>query len=107
MYALSSAALASAVARVCSSGSVFACGCGQVPKYLPRGDYKWGGCADNIRFGLRFSKNFADFERFKKKSDNKKSLRSLVHQHNSRAGRKVNRNIKLLVIYIFDNIVIS
>lgn len=95
VHALSAAALASSVAQTCASGSVFNCGCGPFPKAQPRGDYEWGGCADNIRVGLRFSKNFADVERVPRKPyavDDTVSLRHLVHRHNNQAGRKAVQN---------------
>ncbi|XP_050084870.1 protein Wnt-3a [Anopheles aquasalis] len=44
--------------------------------------WKWGGCDDNVNFGVRKSKDFLD-ARLRKKSD----IKTLVRQHNSNAGR--------------------
>lgn len=56
------------------------------PKGLaaPEGDWEWGGCGDNINFGLRKSKEFMD-TRYKKRSD----IKTLVKLHNYAAGRLV------------------
>ncbi|XP_049532851.1 protein Wnt-6 [Anopheles darlingi] len=44
--------------------------------------WKWGGCDDNVNFGVRKSKDFLD-ARLRKKSD----IKTLVRLHNSNAGR--------------------
>lgn len=56
---------------------------------LPDGDWEWGGCGDNVHFGLRKSKEFLDSIRYKRRSD----IKTLVKLHNNNAGR--------LVSYIF------
>uniref|UniRef100_A0A4Y0BLC6 Protein Wnt n=1 Tax=Anopheles funestus TaxID=62324 RepID=A0A4Y0BLC6_ANOFN len=44
--------------------------------------WKWGGCNDNVIFGVRKSKDFLD-ARLRKKSD----IKTLVRLHNNNAGR--------------------
>uniref|UniRef100_A0A8W7P7N1 Protein Wnt n=1 Tax=Anopheles coluzzii TaxID=1518534 RepID=A0A8W7P7N1_ANOCL len=44
--------------------------------------WKWGGCDDNVNFGVRKSKDFLD-ARLRKKSD----IKTLVRLHNNDAGR--------------------
>ncbi|XP_053666129.1 protein Wnt-6 [Anopheles marshallii] len=44
--------------------------------------WKWGGCDDNVNFGVRKSKDFLD-ARLRKKSD----IKTLVRLHNNGAGR--------------------
>lgn len=53
-------------------------------KILPDGDWEWGGCGDNVNFGIRKSRDFLD-ARYKRKSD----LKTLVKLHNHNAGRLV------------------
>ncbi|KAG8224871.1 hypothetical protein J437_LFUL006465 [Ladona fulva] len=60
VYALSSAAVAFSVARACATGSLFACSCGATPREPPDGNFKWGGCGDNVKYGLQFGKAWAD-----------------------------------------------
>ncbi len=51
VYALTSAALTRAVARGCSSGILKQCACGSFPRHPPDGQFKWGGCGDDIKYG--------------------------------------------------------
>uniref|UniRef100_A0A1S4H1W1 Protein Wnt n=1 Tax=Anopheles gambiae TaxID=7165 RepID=A0A1S4H1W1_ANOGA len=61
-----------------------------LPKELPtltiltgqEDKWKWGGCDDNVNFGVRKSKDFLD-ARLRKKSD----IKTLVRLHNNDAGR--------------------
>lgn len=56
---------------------------------LPDGEWEWGGCGDNVHFGLRKSKEFLDSIRYKRRSD----IKTLVKLHNNNAGRLVSRII--------------
>lgn len=47
-------------------------------------DWEWGGCGDNVNFGLRKSRDFLD-ARYRKRSD----IKTLVKLHNNNAGRMV------------------
>lgn len=45
--------------------------------------WKWGGCSDNVKFGIKFSKIFVDG---REKGDD---LQSRVNRHNNEVGRRV------------------
>lgn len=86
VYALASASLTQSIAKYCSSGNTNKCHCGRQPLEAPTGDFQWGGCSDDVRYGLAFTQNFADSPWNKTKD---KSKRSMMNVHNSRVGRKV------------------
>jgi wingless-type MMTV integration site family protein 6 len=59
----------------------------RVPKQLmqyedPDGNWEWGGCDDNVNFGVKKSKEFLD-ARMRRKSD----IKTLLRLHNNDAGR--------------------
>nr|CAD7428480.1 unnamed protein product [Timema monikensis] len=94
VYALSSAAVTYTIARACASGSLFHCSCASPPRDPPNGNFKWGGCGDNVRWGAHFSKQFTDsVERGGRNRDRDEKGRfrsrlSAVNLHNNRAGRR-------------------
>lgn len=115
MYAISSAGVAFAVTRACSSGELEKCGCDRTvhgvspqgkcgrwgsvsrragawpslihgPLCLPRSGFQWSGCSDNIAYGVAFSQSFVDV---RERSKGASSSRALMNLHNNEAGRKV------------------
>lgn len=48
--------------------------------------WQWGGCSDNVRFGLKKSREFMD-SRYRKRSD----IKTLIKLHNHNAGRLVSK----------------
>ncbi|XP_023711811.1 protein Wnt-11b-2 [Cryptotermes secundus] len=60
VYALSSAAVVYTIARACAAGTLFHCACASPPRDPPNGNFKWGGCGDNVRWGSQFGKQFTD-----------------------------------------------
>lgn len=53
-----------------------------------RGDFDWGGCSDNIHYGVRFAKAFVDA-----KEKRLKDARALMNLHNNRCGRTVSIHV--------------
>nr|AMY96434.1 WntA [Eupentacta fraudatrix] len=76
------------VTRSCESGDIYDCGCDyRFPETTePTGDWEWGGCSDNIRYGMYFSRQFVDASR-----DGEKSLDAMM-KHNYEAGRQLISN---------------
>ncbi|KAJ8920937.1 hypothetical protein NQ315_015730 [Exocentrus adspersus] len=105
VYAISSAALTFTMARACSSGSLYQCTCASKPSSPTNGQFQWGGCGDNIKWGTQFAKRFIDnvekytLEKSKSKpkrdegkEEDEKVMRNevaAVNLHNNRVGRKV------------------
>ncbi|GIY96157.1 protein Wnt-11b-1 [Caerostris extrusa] len=56
---LASAGLAISVGRACAEGRIKICSCGRESKEPPPSDFKWGGCADNIGYGVKAAKAFS------------------------------------------------
>lgn len=87
VYAISSAGVVYAITRGCSQGDLKACSCDPLKRGRSkdeRGEFDWGGCSDNINYGIRFAKAFVDA-----KEKKVKDARALMNLHNNRCGRMV------------------
>lgn len=87
MYAISSAGVVFAITRACSQGELKTCNCDphKRGRYRDeRGEFDWGGCSDNINYGIKFAKAFIDA-----KERMVKDARALMNLHNNRCGRMV------------------
>lgn len=87
VYAISSAGVVYAITRACSQGDLKACSCDPLKRGRSkdeRGEFDWGGCSDNIHYGIRFAKAFVDA-----KEKKVKDARALMNLHNNRCGRMV------------------
>ena len=120
MHAVTSAGVVHAVTTACSVGNLTDCSCdvnpggaGQQPAgHVPGvpggfGDdgWRWGGCSDNVDYGVWFTIRFVDAaERSKiepqpqpdlrvvdsdKRTRVSDGIRALVNMHNNEVGRKV------------------
>lgn len=87
VYALSAAAISHTIARACTSGDLRGCSCGPIPGEIPQPGYRWGGCADNLHYGLVMGSKFSDAAMKMKKSGSQAN--KLMHLHNSEVGRQV------------------
>ena len=87
VYAISSAGVVYAITRACSQGELKICSCDSHKRGRAsddKGDFDWGGCSDNINYGIKFAKAFVDArERMVK------DARALMNLHNNRCGRMV------------------
>lgn len=88
VYALTSAGITHAVSRACSEGLVETCTCDYRNTRVRNGaasglDWEWGGCSDNIDFGVKFSRAFID------SAERGRDLRHIMNLHNNEAGRLV------------------
>ncbi|KAJ1065445.1 hypothetical protein K5549_016241, partial [Capra hircus] len=86
VYAISSAGVAFAVTRACSSGELEKCGCDRTVHGVSPQGFQWSGCSDNIAYGVAFSQSFVDV---RERSKGASSSRALMNLHNNEAGRKL------------------
>ncbi|NWU99139.1 WN11B protein, partial [Upupa epops] len=87
VYALAAAAVAHSIAQACSSGLLPRCSCASVPSELPGPDFRWGGCGDNLGYGLQLGAAFADSP-LKSSRLGAQGLKAM-NLHNNAAGRQV------------------
>lgn len=113
MNAIVAAGVTFQVTRACTMGELLECSCDknsvkkkQQQRKLTKkmkelsvpseGEWEWGGCGDNINFGVRKSKDFMD-RRYKRRSD----MKTLVKLHNYAAGRLVSGYVALISLISF------
>ncbi|XP_026887061.2 protein Wnt-11 [Electrophorus electricus] len=87
VYALSAAAISHTIARACTTGDLKLCSCGPTPGEIPEPGYRWGGCADNLHYGLVVGSKFSDSP-LKMKRKSGLHTNKLMHLHNSEVGRQ-------------------
>uniref|UniRef100_A0A8C6ZTJ0 Protein Wnt n=1 Tax=Nothoprocta perdicaria TaxID=30464 RepID=A0A8C6ZTJ0_NOTPE len=87
VHALAAAAVAHGIARACASGELPLCSCASSPAEEPAPGSRWGGCADNVRYGLQLGAAFADSTLVSGKAGRQAS--QAVRLHNSAVGRQV------------------
>ncbi|XP_077987412.1 protein Wnt-11b-2-like [Glandiceps talaboti] len=85
VHALAAASIAYSIAIECSSGAIAKCGCGRTPpEPVEEEGFQWGGCSDNVEFGMDYSSRFVDSPLRTKKTRNQP--KSLMNLHNNNAG---------------------
>lgn len=87
VFALASAAVSHSISRACASGELPSCSCGPAPAEQAGPDFRWGGCGDNLRYGLQMGSAFSDAPM--KKSRSGSQATKLMHLHNNAVGRQV------------------
>nr|XP_028571721.1 protein Wnt-11b-like [Podarcis muralis] len=87
VYALASSAASHSIARACASGQVPFCFCGSSPSEAPHPSFQWGGCGDNLPFGLQLGSAFVDGPmKFSKAG---RQISRVLNLHNNAVGRQV------------------
>ncbi|XP_013417895.1 protein Wnt-11b-2 [Lingula anatina] len=89
VHALSSAAVAHVVSRSCATGALSQCNCGALPTTPAPPTFKWGGCSDNVRYGIGFSETFSDAPWLTARRRARNSKKATMNRHNNASGRKV------------------
>jgi wingless-type MMTV integration site family protein 2 len=95
VYAISSAGVVHSISRACNRGDLLNCACDKTrlgKHHDQQGEFAWGGCSTNVRYGSNFARQFID-ARERKMRDS----RALMNLHNNRVGRKVNFFIDNLI----------
>lgn len=87
MYALSAATISHTIARACTSGDLRLCSCSPIPGEIPEPGIRWGGCGDNLHYGLMMGSKFSDAPMKMKRAGS--HANKLMHLHNSEVGRQV------------------
>lgn len=83
IYAIQSAGIMYAVTKACARGELERCGCDtKVRQKNTNGQFEWGGCSENTRYGAKFSKEFVD------SNEHRTSDNGLMNLWNNEAGRK-------------------
>lgn len=98
VYAITSAGVVHAASRSCSLGNLRECACDTRRKRKqPSRGWEWGGCNDDVKFGIWLSETFVDApernERSVTSADKKARLRRkarhVMNLHNNQVGRLV------------------
>lgn len=96
IYAVLSAGVVHSVTQACSAGNLTDCSC-DMSRYGESDveGWKWGGCSDNVNYGLWFAKSFVDAPETIRHEDSR-NIRNLMNLHNNEVGRKVSIQTKLV-----------
>ena len=95
MYAITSAGVVHEVTRACSRGELKDCDCDPNHKGTSAEGFEWGGCSDNIPYGMKVAKTFVD------SGENGRDARAKMNLHNNLAGRRVSREELILLFEVF------
>jgi len=90
IYAVMSAGLVHSVTRSCSAGNMTECSCDTTLRHGGSASegWHWGGCSDDIHYGMAFSRKFLDVP-VKNATGKSGSGLAAMNLHNSEAGRQV------------------
>ncbi|XP_046369566.1 protein Wnt-16-like [Haliotis rufescens] len=88
IYSILSAGVVHAVTMACSAGNLTDCSC-DMSNYgeADVDGWKWGGCSDNINYGIWFSQKFVDAPDKTRHKDTW-DIRNKMNLHNNEVGRK-------------------
>lgn len=88
--AVTAAGLVHSVTRSCSAGNVTECSCDATLRHGGSASegWHWGGCSDDIHYGMAFSRKFLDVP-FRNMTGKSGSGLVAMNLHNNEAGRQV------------------
>lgn len=93
VYAVTSAGVVHSVTQACSSGNLTECTCDMSNQGKTTAEgWKWGGCSDNVMYGIQFSKDFVDAPESSKHTKSQ-NIRNLMNLHNNDVGRQAIRQL--------------
>ncbi|XP_076357527.1 protein Wnt-7b-like [Tachypleus tridentatus] len=107
IHAIFSAGVVQALTESCSSGNLTVCACDRSQHgYTTAADgWKWGGCSDNVRYGISFARLFVDAtektphktaaedssqsenDKKRKRKRRMQHLKAMMNLHNNHVGR--------------------
>lgn len=74
------------VTRACAQGTLVGCGCDDsVRQTDTEGQFEWGGCSENLKYGGKFAEEFVDSE------EQNVNEFGLMNLWNNKAGRLVSK----------------
>nr|QDW65357.1 Wnt3 [Himerometra robustipinna] len=90
VHSILAAGMVHAVTRSCSRGDLLTCGCDNRHRgprnhdydITPNETWKWGGCSEDIMYGVKFSRSFLN------PGEDNRNARSAMNRHNNEAGRQ-------------------
>lgn len=91
IYSILSAGVVHSVTQACTAGNLTTCTCdvsAREGEHTVEG-WKWGGCSDNVKYGIEFSRQFVDASE-STRSEKSENIRNRMNLHNNEVGRKVN-----------------
>ncbi|XP_055331362.1 protein Wnt-11b-2-like [Paramacrobiotus metropolitanus] len=101
LSALSAATVVHTIAKACAAGFLQNCNCGPMPNEPPATDFKWGGCGDDVSYGMKVGRFFTDIPynqnfQLSRSSKQLKQLwkknrltRAALSLHNQHTGRRM------------------
>ena len=90
IYSILSAGVVHSVTQACTAGNLTTCTCdvsAREGEHTVEG-WKWGGCSDNVKYGIEFSRQFVDAPE-SSRSEKSTNIRNRMNLHNNEVGRKV------------------
>ncbi|PIC34867.1 hypothetical protein B9Z55_014395 [Caenorhabditis nigoni] len=98
------ASIVHSITKGCNTGNLTECGCDSKPgmqRYqadsdsaMSRDQFSWGGCSDNVPYGIRYARRFLD-EWEVQQFEETKNVAHLVRRHNNFVGREaIAQNIR-------------
>ena len=81
------------VTQACTKGEFSKCGCDQTKKKAIEIDFEWGGCSQNVFFGHKFSRKFADASEIVELRKKRSTDYRLMNLHNNEVGRRVSSSL--------------